>query len=246
MLNRLISQNKFTRNQIKIKTGIDVNNPIVVVGNTMKRSNVERSILSGKSIAIVGVPNCGKLTTILDICDRHNIKFFVSYDGSGFDDLPYRSNALFVIRYSGYKPIYKKYLQISQVVFLSNDDISPSIKKLVNTFYFRSISELDKKEYLRLKGEDFPIFSRLKEKNMSLLSNATQLLRGNIRPENYIPESEKIIAYSIDDPNVVLVCALANRTTEPLFKWGLMNLIKLNRPQLEYPPRLAKNDDKLQ
>ena len=244
MFKRLISQNKFTRKRIKEITGEEAESSIVVVGNAIQRKNVEASILNGNSIAIIGSYNVGKLTSIIDICDRNNIDFFVSYDGSGFGDLPFRSKGLYVIRYYGYKPIYKKYLKTAQLVFLATENLSDSLKKTVSHFYYRKLNDFDKKEYEKLKGMSFPLRSNYDSNKESLLANTSNMIRYGIDSDKYIPESEKIVAYNFDDVNIRRVCVMANKTIDPLFKWGLMRLVKYKRPiLLKYPPRLKKKDD---
>ena len=225
-MNRLVVLNRYTSTEIYELTGEEIEHPIVVVGNVLERRKVENCIADFTPISIVGPPGSGKLTAIIEICDRLDYRFHISYDGK----LPpmYDDEAVYIIRNPTKLP--RGDYRIVALI----DEGKSATKEAVR---FRPPTSRDKEKYLKLKGVEMITNSNTLppiEANRQLV--ALSLLEG-VEPHLLPNDAHRWIARNLYMSSAILkLCDLAQQINDKDIYWALINLVRIPRPMgLQYP-----------
>ena len=213
MFERMIRFNKYPRFIIEAVTGQRPEHSIFCVGNTIPRYQLEKEILAGNSVNIYG-PRCGKMTAVMEIIDRHEIDFRKALNLGNF---------LFVLRTNILsKEITAAVKANRRVVLISDAPLGLPCK----TIAFQSLTEADRLEYQRIKGEPMIDYNP-PDDTPSELQQVLLSLRGQGDPP---PHMEMWLAQNFYKNKQILdICMNACRS-EKFYKDALLKQIKTRRP----------------
>jgi hypothetical protein len=236
-INRLIALNCYTRRQIYSLTGQRVEKSIIVVGNAIERNQIEKSILLEEPVVLLAPSGSGKLTIILDICDRHNLNFTICYDGNIPPEALY-SDFLFIIRNPKKGKMLTDCIKRGIPLVLLYDS-REEIPTGITPILIKSPTQQQMNAYKELKGYDMitacsTITPEEREKTL-----VEKFIRYDL-PEEDLPESTHLwIARNFYSSVPILkLCHLANQVKNKTIYHRMMSLIKVKRPMdLKYPVR---------
>jgi hypothetical protein len=243
MLNRLLYLNCYSAKQILDLTGQKVERGIICVGNSIIRKAIENKILDHKPVVIVGAANSGKLTAVLEICERHNITRRISYDGSGFGVMPFQSDDVFIIRNPKKNAENKEYINRDLRVCYLFDNPNDNFTNL-SPFQLIPPSQADRKHYAELKGMQMNLPESLTKVDSERFLVA-KMLKSDVPYTILPPNTHRYYAMNFNTKKGILkVCSIAQNVDDPLMYWGLLSLIKHPRSvELKQPPWLKRNEN---
>jgi len=215
----LIKMNKYPRQTIKAITGVSIETPTVVcVGNTMERVKIESLI---KEHATVNITGKGKLTAIMEICDRLNLYYRICYNGKPtWEDAPLvDKDTLYIVR-NPPKPL-------EGCVNLFDSTKLKCITLL-------PMSAKDIIEYERLKKMP-PIQFPLPSEPPNDMQAVGLYLRngGTMLPKYY---DMWLLRNLYTSPQVLELLLISTKVSDKEFKKALLDLVKVRKPiALKYP-----------
>jgi len=210
--------NKYPRKTIYAMTGVLIKEPTVIcVGNTLERVKLERAILAHEDVTLFGK---GKLTAVMEICDRLGLDYKISYGVEITDEECVRIYRWVSGKYAG--------------IHLINDNENKSTYKGLSITLV-GLNQRDMVEYTRLKGCP-PILPLKRTKDAE--SEQFQIQKG-LRDgfKTYIPNAELWIAENLyKSPGVTQLCAKIYDQKDEFYKLALLNMLRVKRPvALAYP-----------
>lgn len=233
-IQRLIALNTYTSDQIKEWTGVDVETPIICVGNTLSRKLLEDNILAGKSTLIIGPQGSGKLTAVMEICNRHKLQFSLNEDGSLFEDLPYYSDQIFIVRNPKVTKLLKDYISRDLPIIILCD-LAANAPTGLKPILFKPLTKTQISEYEQLKGCEMisvKSYQKPEEKEKIMV---TKMIMGDsdIIPEN----THRWIARNFyTNATILKLCDLASQVKNQTVYQAMMELVKQRRViDLKYP-----------
>ena len=239
MYKRLISFNKYPRSFIFNKTGIRPESSIVCVGNTFERRELEREIVEGRPVIVRGY---GKMTAVMEIIDRLDLKYLIDYSGNLFDISPlYTRDIIYVIRYKEGTALLAEYaINNVRMVILSEEGCNLGNTKIIT---LKEPTSIDKAEYKKLKGEEMQT-NDYKPEIKTEEQQVIRCLREGIileRDEDLLETLDLWYAYNFKDPTILKLCSLASQSKNLLWKAEILNKIRYrNSFALKRPPNLMK------
>jgi len=214
----LIRMNKYPRKTIAAMTGIFIKEPTVIcVGNTLERVKLERAIVAHKDVVVTGK---GKLTAVMEICDRLNLDYRISYGEEIHDE-----ESIKIYRFgTDYK--------LGGVIL---GESIPKANSGIQHIHLLGISPSDAREYQRLKG--YPLILPLP--SPVVVESEQQQIQKGLKDgfKEYIPNTELWLAESLyKSPGVTQLCGEIHKQDDPFFKLALLNMLRVKRPvPLAYP-----------
>lgn len=234
LFKRMVFQNKYTRKQIKAKTGIEPDRSVVCVGNLKQRKMLEQNILNKIPTLVYGPECCGKFTSVVEICDKYNLDML---SGGDYGNIPLEdTDSVYIFRYTDRENLSIYFGEEARVVVLHTEKLAlePSIA-------YQSLSEKDREEYSRLSGQLFPIFKSVKEEH-GIRDIVFKGLRSGLTkdemPENY----ESWIGYNLPTKQMLTLCCQANATKDEFMKYQMLKNIRYKRPLILDDPRRKQYD----
>lgn len=239
LYDRMIYQNKYTRLQIQAKTKMKPeNNSIICVGNNSQRRKLEQKILTNEPCVISGDPMIGKMTSVLEICDKHDLIPHISYDGKDFEDEPLDNDEVYIIRFKKTSKWIKLYMESDCKVILI---VEGKLPKFNCTFIkYGQISGKHRADYLNRKGSELKNYKKAGE--LSVRNLITKMLRQGISSEEMPKNVEQWLSVNFSGNKKLLkMCSYLSSIEDNVFKHSMLNKIRYKKTiSLKYPPWVKK------
>ncbi len=240
---RLIALNKYTRRDIEEMTGEKVESSVVCVGNTLERLKAENYILNHVPFMIVGTVAVGKYTSVIEICDKHDLEHVDCFDNTLFGETPFiNKDTVYIIRNPKKSKLISRYIEANvRLVMLYDLMDSSTMYKLPkygqDKLVYRPLSPQLVKKYEKIKGMRIihNIYNRVEIDEKRLVAN--HLRRGNVKAEDLPPHTHRWLARNFSSSNSILIIAnIAQQIKNKTIYHALMKLIKYKKSiNLKFP-----------
>lgn len=222
---RMYKQNKYTSDQIYMKTGKRFKNSVICAGNYVAKRELKSMILDYNPVQLIGDSGAGKMTCVMEIADKNGLDVWVSYNGKDFGDEPIdNATDIYVIRYSKTSKWIKEYIKHSCRVVILTEEILVSYPSILIT----KPSEIDRQDYAKLKG--YPILSYTNPNGITDKGIVMKALRKGISEDEMPDNLAQWFAYNFRTRKVLALCSFADQIKDKFFKHAVLSMIRYKKP----------------